>query len=857
MALLDSQAEKEAPDEAEMRCLEANQILVLAKHVITAELASDKKPGVTDSEQLQDLCLMILGETLSSTLIHIMERCNISLPGWQIENGGWGPPKFVFTKMREAKWCERFQEVLKNQLGQNATLLYTTLSKLNGEPSHSNHSCTRDRCVYVEARHTTSNSPDAEYKPQHHRKCNQHGITSVDQAIDCQLVGIDEGRLIKMVNECTTGDLSVELVKWSSTGHAPYVTISHVWAHGLGNKSGPKIWRCQLQYIHRLLKQVPASLNPPEEIQTSSNISAGKKCRYFWLDTLAIPVNDSAARQKAIKDIFYVFDNATCGIVVDKYVTQDGVHENPRTLGIRLLSSAWMQRLWTLQEAFVSRKLSIALNEDKLKGIDDLLASENERGIFIDSSAMVARKLSQNLMGDERVIRNQSMRYANGEPDHARSSSLIASAWHSARFRSVGRLENETQVLASLLNVQPPVLGNETEKGHPKGDPRWLMFRERLMAQFWTGVASNETLKHSIPAGIIFLPGKRLNIKGFGWAPATSMPGQDEDYPYPLSTLGEGTELSPIDAPKGLFVTYPGYRIRALRRKSGRVIHGPFHFSVNMGLYDWYLAEPINKGNEDSDARFALQEINNGAAPNLAVIVSRPRPVETPAEIALLVSIYDHVPTGDSGDSGHHQSHQRPHETQDPVIYCRIIRRLKISRVSDPRSLSIPDEYNVSGASPAKYNGSDAANDRMLRLYQKFDPGIVGIATSERQRWCVDGYVVSDAEIIPGTAGCVPKLPTETFALGSGSQLPSQLGSVSGDQKDQPVRAATEYSQIRQFGMPQADRAETLPVLPSTDHTEAAMPGTSKSKSNWKKFTNNVVPKIARPWLKAKGNAGK
>jgi hypothetical protein len=74
-----------------------------------------------------------------------------------------------------------------------------------------------------------------------------------------------------------------------------------------------------------------------------------------------------------------------------------------------------------------------------------------------------------------------------------------------------------------------------------------------MMRDFWTLI--HETYEGSIPAGLIFLPGEKLARVGFGWAPTTWMSGNDESYPYPLTSIGRPTELRP----GGLLVQYPGF----------------------------------------------------------------------------------------------------------------------------------------------------------------------------------------------------------------------------------------------------------------------------------------------------------
>ncbi len=104
---------------------------------------------------------MVLGETLSSALAYVMQSWNIRVRGWHVDVEGWGPPPFVWRKMNEYGWCKRSRELLKIQLGRNASLLYVamqmTLAQGDiGEAVHpevgSDKKYTEERCYYVEVR---------------------------------------------------------------------------------------------------------------------------------------------------------------------------------------------------------------------------------------------------------------------------------------------------------------------------------------------------------------------------------------------------------------------------------------------------------------------------------------------------------------------------------------------------------------------------------------------------------------------------------------------------------------------------------------------------------------------------------
>jgi len=89
----------------------------------------------------------------------------------------------------------------------------------------------------------------------------------------------------------------------------------------------------------------------------------------FWLDTFAIPVkqrtpgNSSEGppdfdelRKKSIRQIYHVFDASAHSVVIDKDLIKEDPSERDMEITMKLLTSAWMRRLWTLQEAFFKQE---------------------------------------------------------------------------------------------------------------------------------------------------------------------------------------------------------------------------------------------------------------------------------------------------------------------------------------------------------------------------------------------------------------------------------------------------------------------------------------------------------------------
>jgi hypothetical protein len=447
-----------------MRLLEANQILELAKQVVLANLAEGSpsipgtQPGTsenirrngnrTQAVELADkrnLCIMVLGETLSAVLTRLIRTCNVKLPGWELDDGGgWGPPAYVSKRMLSKKWCPRSQATIKGQLGRNATLLYVTLlahdENLHNRHSQFSHSfeksCTPSRCVFIEAEHDLLEKDlrqGPRYNPSHSPTCRK-----ADE--DCIMVGPDEEEVLKALEEdddsrkgtfplmkvCrneVTQKLEVKVEPWRRG--TPFATISHVWSQGLGNRSERKIRMCQLQAIQDLVSKVFGKEGP----------------HLFWLDTFAIPQRrgdnsrHTKLKRKAIGLIHHIFNNAEHCIIIDRYLMTEGrTFDSCRIIGAELLASGWMMRLWTLQEAFVSDQLHIALcdHNDHMTGppsLDNLWAvTEGQKALVDSMTGMMKRKVDQSLM---RVNPIASMT----ERSTSERALLIASAWRAVRYR--------------------------------------------------------------------------------------------------------------------------------------------------------------------------------------------------------------------------------------------------------------------------------------------------------------------------------------------------------------------------------------------------------------------------------------
>ncbi|OAQ65399.2 hypothetical protein VFPPC_06501 [Pochonia chlamydosporia 170] len=706
--------------------------------------SSENEPKVDEQDRLF-LCLMALGETLSAVKLHVIKDLGLCMNDWlTFDDEGWGPPSYVLKEMKENKWCPRTRKVLLGQLGPSAILLSAALKANRGISGSQQHGCcTADECVQLPGpepeQEASTGQRKVAYPPQHYEPlCDSGG--------KCRLLGPDMGIVTRILREAdsTTEDyefpifrismrkassdsgerdhingITVERWAWedSRSLRTPnFATISHIWSQGMGNEGENKLYACQLRLILQALEAAGVSnrewqtetfssqvtsqqikdVNDDEGAQESN--SGSELSEPFWMDTFAIPVKEQdgkiqktfeETKKRAIRQIYPVFNSATCTIVIDKDLCRIGSD----SAIMRILTSAWMRRMWTLQEAFLSRRLRFVFQARggggfMLEDLDELIAdmggatNPNSVALRLSVTEFFKRKLYQNLMGEDREIRNRK-----DHPIEVRGSQRLA----------VQPLaEDEVLALSTLLNLdyKGTIIERAGEIAKESNEEHRRKERANMMKEFL--ILIHRSYQGSIPSGLIFLPGERLSAPAFGWAPRTWLCGQDEDHPYPLNMAGRPTELHE----EGLLV-HPGILLHGI---PGRDILK----SSAIGLVfptDRYLTEWYKIVNSEDDAVPEPETAVKTDPPTetyaMGVILSRPRPLDEPPEIGLLVEIHEEK-----------WRRKEPERINRKIYRCQIIRRVLVSRVliSSPAEVQLP---MCSGASVTDPNTTKAIGEVM------------------------------------------------------------------------------------------------------------------------------------------------
>ncbi|KAH8666514.1 hypothetical protein BX600DRAFT_274639 [Xylariales sp. PMI_506] len=421
-----------------LRMIQTGLILDRARQVMRKNCASRNGEVWYASDQKSPLhildehvlVLMCLGEVLCEVKDKIMKDNKVSMSGWHPidDREGWGPPRYIFNEMTREGWCPRAIRLLRVQFSSNATMLlsayYAYRSSERMTAKHAEEGCTPEEC------RVKSKDKDGNYENKHICKDRSCQATGPDQKKILQVLATDDIPLLRFCDD--DGDkILFEVIPFNRNSGAQldYVTISHVWSDGWGNEDVNELNYCQLRFLQRQIEEVSGSP------QTA-----------FWMDTLVVPVGKTQeirdAKKKAIKQIFDVFDASAHTIVVDNGLFAVNPGKKVAEPAMKVLSSVWMRRLWTLQEAYLSRSIHFTFKEGE-RGSRALMSFDQIEGKLQGSSnepvagitGLVRDHLSSIIMGEQRRDRNHNRNRQRTLFSKEEAAIVVANAWRAARWR--------------------------------------------------------------------------------------------------------------------------------------------------------------------------------------------------------------------------------------------------------------------------------------------------------------------------------------------------------------------------------------------------------------------------------------
>ncbi|KAH9890647.1 hypothetical protein C8Q73DRAFT_134020 [Cubamyces lactineus] len=252
----------------------------------------------------------------------------------------------------------------------------------------------------------------------------------------------------------------------------PYVAISHVWAEGMGSTTDEGLPACVVERIAKLVwYTAPAGDQIP-----------------FWMDSLCVPKTRDE-RKRAIRLMAQTYRDADKVLVIDDCIRSlcsfDSCWDENL---VRIFTSQWVRRVWTLQEGLLARELWFEFADGVVRASEEF--SPEELGI---SRVLVP------------LLNFRAHRRRPGAPQEVRLHELISML----QMRSTSKPEDELVAISSLLpsSVKLDVLLSDSEDSGSD-------VVERRMRSFLLQL-------REIPRVVPFWGAPRLAIPGFSWAPRT------------------------------------------------------------------------------------------------------------------------------------------------------------------------------------------------------------------------------------------------------------------------------------------------------------------------------------------------
>lgn len=224
-----------------------------------------------------------------------------------------------------------------------------------------------------------------------------------------------------------------------------YVAISHVWAHGLGNPNVNGLPRCQVERLQGLADGVQTSRGANDPASSSS----AQHHFAFWMDTLCIPVGETYTdwRNQAILSLTRVFKDASTVLVLDMEVNEVSTSASHLEKELRVITCDWMRRVWTLQEAILTRpgNLYWQFREQGLAAEDIWVENKHHDPLRVSYRTSAFDKRLPVLSVNSRV---------SGSRDPQQFSKEFLDVVYALRFRSLSRNEDETICIAPMIGLE-------------------------------------------------------------------------------------------------------------------------------------------------------------------------------------------------------------------------------------------------------------------------------------------------------------------------------------------------------------------------------------------------------------------
>jgi len=239
----------------------------------------------------------------------------------------------------------------------------------------------------------------------------------------------------------------------------------------------------------------------------------------FWIDTICVPLKDQRAKMMALDRMAKIYAQAEQVLVEDAGLHTTTISENMVENCLRVYLTLWVQRVWTLQEAWFAKKLYFNFKQGMMECQTAVVALGKLYYDWEHGTGCINPIIHDLLPFMERL--NQTISTIH-PPDHH-----FGAIWSNLQWRSITVESDKATCIAILFGKDPTPLLQYPE-------------HERLGKLF--------SSLESVPMNVIFLPGRKVDMDGVRWAPDS------------FFSRREGMTMSKmVDVgPSGIVVQYPG-----------------------------------------------------------------------------------------------------------------------------------------------------------------------------------------------------------------------------------------------------------------------------------------------------------
>lgn len=335
-----------------------------------------------------------------------------------------------------------------------------------------------------------------------------------------------------------TEDLKAEVVE--STSESKYIAISHVWADGLGNPRANALHRCKLYHLRNLVAEVASEAN-------ESRDGAREAAPLIWIDTLCCPALEGDGKKKGIEKIYNVYERAEHVLVLDSglmsYTARD---QDISEQALRIFTSSWVRRLWTLQEGALAHSLYFQFADTAIP-----LQQLYEMMTQTSRDSLQHRSLGFDFEQEYWELRRF---FHDDDILDSTSTRNIGFLDRALQFRGVSVATDEPLCIGALLRLDLVKIIN----ARPKADRMkmvWKLLAERL---------------EGLPARIIFFDEPKIDADGWRWALRSLLDKQNGLIPS-TDRVVEWTEgqMGTLTS-RGLRVKFSGYHIKTEQYTDGK-----------------------------------------------------------------------------------------------------------------------------------------------------------------------------------------------------------------------------------------------------------------------------------------------